>query len=159
MLRPELQDPAEFVDAVDNIVATHSRVALHYFNDGSIEWACPPLRALLHIMRDGNFEGKSLEHPEIRALFSRENLLTSDWYEERLKTQQAQDVRRWQARVRYMEQFLAKQSYADEVERLELRQRLSAARVRLDQAKHRDYLESLRGTIGGEPAIPLVSAR
>jgi hypothetical protein len=157
MLRPELQDAAEFADAVDNIVATHSRVAQHYFNDGSIQWACPPLFALLHIMRDGQFEGKGLDHPDIRSLFSREVLLTSDWYQERLKTQQAQDVRRWHARVRYLEQFVAKQSYADEVERLGLRQRLSEARVRLDQVKHRDYLESLRGTIGGEPAISVAA--
>ena len=157
MLRPELQDAAEFADAVDNIVATHSRVAQHYFNDGSIQWACPPLFALLHIMRDGQFEGKGLDHPDIRSLFSREVLLTSDWYQERLKTQQAQDVRRWQARVRYLEQFVSKQSYSDEVERLGLRQRLSEARVRLDQVKHRDYLESLRGTIGGEPAISIAA--
>jgi hypothetical protein len=30
MLQPELQDPAEFADAVDNIVATHVRVAESY---------------------------------------------------------------------------------------------------------------------------------
>ena len=153
MLRPELQDAHEFADALDNIVTTHRRVAKNYFNDGSIAWACPPLRALLHIMRDGLYEGKTIDDPEIRDLFSREHLLTSDWYEARLKAKQAQDVARWQKRVTYLEKFVNRPSYADEVDRLGLRDRLSAARVRLEQAKHRDYLETLRGTTGAEPAI------
>lgn len=153
MLRPELQDAHEFADALDNIVTTHRRVAKNYFNDGSIAWACPPLRALLHIMRDGLYEGKTIDDPEIRELFSREHLLTSDWYEARLKTKQAQEVARWQKRVTYLEKFVNRPSYADEIERLGLRDRLSAARVRLEQAKHRDYLETLRGTTGAEPTI------
>ena len=33
------------------------RVALNYFEDGSVESACPPLKALLHIMAHGEFEG------------------------------------------------------------------------------------------------------
>jgi len=153
MLRPELQDAHEFADALDNIVTTHRRVAKHYFNDGSIDWACPPLRALLHIMRDGLYEGKRIDDPEIRELFTREHLLTSEWYEARLKAKQAQDVTRWQKRVAYLEKFVNRPSYADEVERLDLRDRVSAARVRLEQVKHRDYLETLRGTTGAEPAI------
>jgi len=49
MLRPELQDLAEFANGVDNIVSTQKRVAKMYFDDGSIRQACPPLQALLHI--------------------------------------------------------------------------------------------------------------
>src|SRR5262249_47362550 len=52
MLRPELQGLDTFADGVDNIVSTQKRVADHYFADGSIADACPPLRALLHLMRD-----------------------------------------------------------------------------------------------------------
>src|SRR5262249_44369623 len=57
MLRPELQDVEIFVNGMDNIVETHKRVAQHYFNDGTIEYACPPLKALLHIMARGQYEG------------------------------------------------------------------------------------------------------
>jgi hypothetical protein len=53
MLRPELQDLEIFVDGMDNIVGTHKRVAEYYFNDGTIEFGCPPLKALLHIMAHG----------------------------------------------------------------------------------------------------------
>ncbi|HTX66320.1 MAG TPA: hypothetical protein VMD31_11155, partial [Opitutaceae bacterium] len=75
MLRPELQDRAAFIDGMDNIIATQQRVAAHYFNDGSVAQACPPLRALLHLMRDDEFEGRGLNHPEIRALFAPEQAL------------------------------------------------------------------------------------
>src|SRR6185503_19282531 len=58
MLRPELQDIDVFVDGMDNIVTTQKRVAEQYFNDGTIESACPPIKALLHIMAHGSYEGK-----------------------------------------------------------------------------------------------------
>ena len=76
MLRPELQNEAVFADSVDIIVTTHKVVAEHYRADGSIEWAVPPLRALLEIMIDGTSrEGWDLTSPEFRALFERENIL------------------------------------------------------------------------------------
>ena len=58
MLRPELQSMEDFVDGLDNIIETQRTVALNYFKDGSIDVACPPLKALLHIMAYGEFEGK-----------------------------------------------------------------------------------------------------
>jgi hypothetical protein len=153
MLQPERQDPAEFASAVDNIVATHQRVAEHYFNDGSLEAACPPLRALLHLMRDGQFEGKPAAHPDVRALFTRENLLASDWYAARLAARQKGEVRLWQRHVAYLEKFVAKSNYADEVNRLGLRGRLSSARVMLDKVRKPEHLAVLRGSLGAEPAL------
>ena len=46
-----------------------------YFEDGSVESACPPIRALLHIMVNGDFEGMTLDSPELRAMFSRDAVL------------------------------------------------------------------------------------
>jgi hypothetical protein len=46
---------------------TQKQVAQAYFEDGSVEMACPPLRALLHIMRDGHFENQSLNDPKVRS--------------------------------------------------------------------------------------------
>ena len=63
MLRPETQDLASFVDGVDNIVTTQKQIAENYFADGSVALACPPLKALLHIMRDGQYEGKDINDP------------------------------------------------------------------------------------------------
>ncbi|HAB19920.1 MAG TPA: hypothetical protein DCE44_26245, partial [Verrucomicrobiales bacterium] len=153
MLQPERQDPAEYADGVDNVVATHRRVAGQYFDDGSIAQACPPLRALLHLMRDGQWEGKGLGDPEFRAQFSRESLLKSDWYEERLRAKQKLDLRLWQRHLQYLERFTGKVSYSDEVQRLGISERMARARATLERVKRKEYLDSLRGTLGAEPAV------
>ena len=156
-LRPELQNPDEFADAIDNITATQRRVAEHYFTDGSVADAIPPLRALLHIMRDGTFEGHELESPTIRELFDPAQARVSLWYQARLRAKQAVDVRRYRRFTEYFGRFLAKPAYAPEAIRLGLYERQAAARGCLSQAEAESYPDSLRGTIGAEPAI--VAAR
>jgi hypothetical protein len=153
MLRPERQDLATFVDGMDNIIATQQRVAAHYFNDGSVAQACPPLRALLHLMRDGSFEDRDLAHPEIRALFAPQQALASDWYHERLTARQAIAVRQWRRHLAYLEKFLAKANYADEAARLGIPARFEAARAEYNRVKGPGYLGELRGTLGAEPAL------
>lgn len=153
MLKPELQDLAEFADGMANIVTTQAQVAQHYFNDGSIAQACPPLHALLHLMRDGVYDGKDLAHADIRALFDRETILASDWYHQRLVAKQAVDIAQWNGHTAYLEQFLLRASYAGEAERLGVAGRLEAARKQLARVKSPDYLKELHGTLGAEPAI------
>jgi phosphoenolpyruvate carboxykinase (diphosphate) len=154
MLRPELQGMENFIEGMDNIVATQKRVAGHYFADGSIAWACPPLRALLHIMRDDHYEGKTLGDTEIRALFRRENVLSSDWYHERLRAKQGVDARLWERHVNYLERFQRNPSYAGVAERMGIAQRLEAARTKLAEVHAPDYVERLVGMTGAEPAVP-----
>ena len=64
LLRPEMQDPAVFADGVNNITEAQQRVAESYFDDGTIDDACPPLQALLHIMAYGHYEGNDAHHPD-----------------------------------------------------------------------------------------------
>jgi len=151
MLRPELQNMETFADGMDNIISTQQRVAAHYFEDGSIAEACPPLRALLHIMRDDKFEGKGIDHPEIREMFTREDMLSSDWYAARLKAKQHVDQRLWQRHVSYLETFLTKAGYADEAARLGIRSRLAEARQTLAAVKKPSHLKQLHGTLGTDP--------
>jgi hypothetical protein len=148
MLKPEMQGLDVFVDGMNNIVETHRRVAQSYFADGSIELACPPLRALLHIMRDGQFEGKGVEHSAIRGLFTRAALLESEWYADRLRAKQDVDVQLWRKHVKYLEAFLAKSNYADEAVRLGIAGRLESAREQLNRVMDGGYGASLAGTIG-----------
>lgn len=157
MLKPEFQGLETFVEGMDNIVATQKRVAEHYFADGSIEWCCPPIKALLHIMRDGHFGGKSLGDPEIRILFTRESVLASDWYGARLAAKRGVDVRLWQRHVAYLEEFLRKPNYADVAERLGVPVRLEQARARLAAVRAPGYADSLVGMTGAEPAIPVLA--
>lgn len=153
MLKPELQDPEAFADGMDNIVATQRRVAAHYFNDGSVELACPPLRALLQIMREEPADRDLLRDPEFRALFSRESMLASEWYLERLRARQRVDIQLGQRHVAALEKFLARPNYAEEAARLGIRGRLRVARANLELAKSRSYLDQLTGTLGAEPSI------
>jgi hypothetical protein len=152
MLRPEMQGMEVFIDGMSNIVETQARVANAYFADGSIELACPPLRALLHIMRDGQFDGKGLEHAEIRGEFTRENMLESGWYAERLNAKQVKDIALWERHEAYLNGFLGKESHSAEADRLGVNARLDRVRESLEEMRAPAYVEKLRGTIGVAPA-------
>ncbi|HEX9046881.1 MAG TPA: hypothetical protein VF988_07625 [Verrucomicrobiae bacterium] len=151
MLKPELQDKDCFADGMDNIVTTQKRVAQMYFNDGSIAQACPPIKALLHIMRHDHFEGKGLQDPEFRKLFTRENLLASDWYAARLAAKQRVDTALWRRHVDYLNHFLRKPNHADVAEELKIGDRLTQARKTLEHVASPEYLKNLAGTLGAEP--------
>ena len=145
MLRPEMQDLAAFAAGVDAIVDAQTRVAKTYFDDGSVEAACPPLQALLHIMVYGNYSGMTLDHPTIRRLFSREALLTSDWYRERLETKRRRDVALWRRHESALEAAPRDQrGGAQELRRCTIRDQLA----RLNSP---DYLNELVGTLGADP--------
>jgi hypothetical protein len=151
MLQPELQDPSVFADGIDNIVSTQKRVAKMYFDDGSVNNACPPLKALLHIMLHDKWEGKTLESPEFRKLFTRESLFASDWYAARLVAKQKVDRHLWQRHVEYLDRFLKRTSHAEEASRLFIADRLKNARKNLEEIESAAYLKKLHGTTGVEP--------
>jgi hypothetical protein len=154
ILKPELQDMDIFADGMDNIVNTQRDVALRYFKDGSVGQACPPLRALLEFMAHGSGEVRSLDDPAIRGLFTRENLVASDWYRARLAARQGVERRLWTKHVLYLDRFLKMPSLADEAARLGISERLTRARSRLSDIDAPGYAESLQGTIGAEPLQP-----
>lgn len=152
-LRPELQDRAVFADGMDNIVAAMKTAAESYFADGSIEQAIPPLQALLHLMRDGTWQGGDASAPEFRALFTRESLLASDWYAARLQAQQRRDAEQWETRALYLERFLDRENYADVAAKLDIAGRLAATKLAATAAKQPAYVENLTGTLGLDPAL------
>ena len=153
MLRPETQDPAAFADGVDNIVTTQKLIAENYFDDGSIGLACPPLRALLHIMRDGQYEGKDIADPALRSLFTREALLGSQWYRERLVTQQAIDARQWKRHVHYLREFLSRPNPLSPALRREVTARLTQAQGQCEATESPEYADSLSGFLGADPSV------
>jgi hypothetical protein len=131
LLRPEKQGLATFVSGVEAICEAQRGVAELYIEDGSIEAACPPIKALLHIMAFGHYEGKAVTDPAIRGMFTREALLASSWYRERLLARQRRDIELWKRHV-------AATGRAD-------------ARARLARVQSPDYPDSLVGTIGADP--------
>ena len=154
MLRPELQDEAIFADSVDVIVTTHKVVAEHYRTDGSIEWAVPPLRALLEIMIDGvSREGWNLASPEFRAQFERENILNSAWYSERLDAKAARDARQAREAIEALARFYKGENNEEVIERLGLDERLAAARAWLEEVTSQAYRDHLVGSLGLQPSL------
>ena len=154
ILRPETQDLAVFVDGVENICEAQERVARRYLEDGSIEDACPPLRALIHIMAEGHYQGRTIRDPAIRGLFTREALLASDWYRERLEVKQQRDIQLARRLVHNLQQFLELRHYADEAHRLDANARLERAKARLATVQDPAYLDALVGTLGADPLQP-----
>lgn len=156
ILRPETQDLRIFTDSVEVMAATHERVAQAYLRDGTIESACPPVRALLEIMAHGaTADGLTLDDPAFRELFTRESVLASDWYAERLAAAQAERVARADAGIAELEAFLdagaqgASGASGDGVaDRLALRARLDAVREAREEAASPAAREALVGTIG-----------
>jgi len=98
-----------------------------------VEAACPPVKALLHIMAFGEYEGKTVHDPSIRAMFTRESMMASNWYRERLQARQRRDVELWTRHAQASE----------------------AGRGVLERVSSPAYLEELVGTIGADPCTAL----
>ena len=127
-------------------------MALNYFEDGSVDAACPPLKALLHIMAHGQFEGKTLSDPRFRGMFDRNAVLASEWYQERLTTKQKRDIGLWQRHIAALQSFSPEADGAAGVS-FDLQERLRNGREQLARVTAAGYLSELRGTIGADPLL------
>jgi hypothetical protein len=102
-------------------------------------------------MAEGQFDGKDLSHPDIRQLFSKEALLASDWYKQRLAIKQQRDMALYQRHVDYLTQFLAQAETRCEPDGIAHCEALLAeARGKLDEVSAPAYLESLWGSLGAD---------
>lgn len=153
ILRPEEQGMDIFVDGIRNIVDTQKQVALNYFEDGSVDAACPPLKALLNVMAYGEYEGMGYRDPEFRSMFTLESLKSSDWYNERLDTKQNVDIDMWERHQLYLKDFLEKDINEGMEERIDeegLRRRIDR---RLSTFKSKEYRDKLDGCLGVDPSL------
>ncbi len=150
LLRPEKQGLAPFVAGVDAIVEAQRLVALNYFEDGSIDAACPPIKALLHVMAHGNYNGMTEKDEAFRALFRRETVMESDWYKARLTAKQERDQALWQRHKTALDQFVSGGLGQGEAK---WRTTLCAVSKQLDRVTSSQFLKDLNGTIGLEPSI------
>jgi phosphoenolpyruvate carboxykinase (diphosphate) len=147
ILHPEIQDRMAFIDGIKNITQAQERVAKGYLEDGSIADACPPLKALITIMATGSFEGKTAGDAGIRAMFSLDYLLGSDWYRRRLETKQRKDIALWRRHLEYLNGYSP-----DSEPDVDLSARRRHAAAELERVSSPSYLESLIGTLGADPS-------
>lgn len=151
LLRPEQQDLASFTDGILHITEAQQRVAQRYFDDGSLEQACPPIQALLSIMAKGEWNGHTAASPELRSMFTREYMLASDWYRERLKVKQQRDIALLERHRASLENYLARIHHADAARELELTKKLDYVKAELANVRDASYVDRLVGTIGADP--------
>lgn len=149
ILKPETQDIIAFADGVNNIVENQYKVAQQYIDDGSINDACPPLYALLHIMVHGEYQGKTINDHEIRQLFTLEYLLDSDWYQERLEIKQQRNILLWQKHISSLETYRQREIAIDDD--IDVTALLTKTKAKLKIVQSSSYLQSLVGTIGADP--------
>ena len=152
-LRPETQGLDAYVDGILNITEAQQRVARQYFEDGSIEDACPPLRALLSVMAEGSFDGEDAHGPKLRALFTRESLLASAWYRNRLIAKRRGDERLWRRHLAYLDECLSRSARLAPSLAAELHRRRGLIDAELERLGSTDYLEAQIGTLGLDPKL------
>lgn len=150
MLRPEIQDMDAYVDGINNIVEAQQKVAQSYIDDGTVNDACPPLQAILYIMAEGTYQGKTIDDPSIREMFTRDYLVQSDWYQERLRIKQQRESALWQRNREYVGQKLDALAETEIQQRDDLQQRLERADEMLAWVSSDAYLEQLEGTLGAD---------
>ncbi len=150
ILRPEKQDLAMFVTGVQAITEAQRSVALNYFKDRSIDIACPPIKALLHIMAYGEYDGMLESDPCLLKMFTRESLLASDWYRDRLRAKQSIDIALWTRHIAALDRLMASSMLVCQID---CESRIKKAHQQLDRVKSASYLAELVGTIGADPSV------
>ena len=159
ILQPEFQDRNSFADGVKYIAEAQQRVAVQYFEDGSIEQACPPLQALLTIMAHGTWQGKTERDPSVRAMFTRAALLKSDWYRARLIAKQQQDLALWHRHEATLATYVKDREDTDSVLLETIRHRQQFVASQLAKVRRSEYLAELVGTLGTDPFLIAASQR
>lgn len=151
MLKPELQGLEDYVDGIKNIVEAQQKVALRYFEDGSVEAAIPPLKILLHIMAYGNYKGKAISDPELRHYFDRDYVINSDWYKARLAIKQKKDICFYKKQIAYLKAFITNPNNSNLVAEMQIKAQLETLKQSYKTVKSDTYIKTLNGTIGADP--------
>ena len=154
MLKPELRDEGLYADSMKNLLETGKNIAQRYFNDNSIEKACPPLKALLTIMTEGEWEGNKLTDKKFRDLFEPSNILQSDWYNERLKTRIQVTRNYWESRIEYLNNFIKDQANKENCKRLSILEKKEFALNALAElTDNKAAVDRIFGCLGTDPSL------
>lgn len=148
ILHPELQSMAEYVDGIENIAAAMEKSAKAYFEDGSVDAAIPPLKAVLSVMATGTYEGKTIHAPEVRRLFERDYVVNSDWYKKRLEDYRGQEIAYMEKSIAYIRNFIAEKAEPGSLSVRRAQTELARSKDRLEQLLAKDYLDLVDGSLG-----------
>ncbi|EDR27680.1 hypothetical protein, conserved [Entamoeba dispar SAW760] len=146
-LKPELQDLAIYADSYEYIEQTDKGVAMNYIKDGTVEGACPPLKALIYIMANGEYNGMTRESKEFRDMFDAKTILNSEWYKERLITRQKLEINKLNKDLAYLNKTITEKPRLAET----LNKQIIAVKEELQYVSSEEYLIDIDGSIGTDP--------
>ena len=101
-------------------------------------------------MAKGRGEARSLNDPEVRAMFTRESMFASAWYRERLDAKRRADIRLWECHEKYLKQFCSKANHQDVAKQMQLETRFRQTQERIEFLKTDEYRQRLDGTLGAD---------
>jgi hypothetical protein len=156
ILKPELQNLDDYADGILHIAEAQQKVAERYLDNESFQLACPPLQAILSIMATGDWHGLDAQSPEVREMFTREYLLSSDWYRARLVRKREIDIAFWKRNVDYLKAYLEQSERSETAKELKLKSRLEFAEQQEDRVSAPGFVEELVGTLGADPMRAIV---
>ena len=103
-------------------------------------------------MAKGHWEGKDVNHPDVRRLFTLEAMLASDWYRTRLDTQQKKEKNLLVRHRTALENALAGLP-PERVLALGLHERMARLKQEIQWAESPGALKSLEGYLGADPTL------
>lgn len=148
ILQPELQDSESFYDGIKYICEAHRQVATRYIEDGTVDQLVPPLKALAYIMSTGSYEGKTIQSPEFREMFTREAILKSEWYQARLDRKQTVDTNLLKRHEEALNAWVEKSGHSQSPFLNELKRRQEWVKAEQGNVETTEYRENLVGTLG-----------
>ncbi|ELP91606.1 hypothetical protein EIN_129860 [Entamoeba invadens IP1] len=149
MLKPEKQDLAIYADSYEYMSQTDKGIAGNYIEDGTVEGACPPLKALLYIMATGSYNGMTIESKEFRAMFEPENVFSSEWYKLRLQTRQKTEVAKLNKNLKYLKDMIVARPRLTE----KITEQIKEVNEELAYISSEQYLQDIDGSIGTDPYL------
>ncbi|ELP84304.1 hypothetical protein EIN_065890 [Entamoeba invadens IP1] len=148
-LKPEKQDLAIYADSYEYMAQTDKGIAGNYIEDGTVEGACPPLKALLYIMANGSYNGMTIESKEFRDLFDPKAVFASEWYKLRLQTRQKVEEKKLNKDLTYLNKMLANRPrIADKIN-----EQIKEVKEELAYISSEQYLQDIDGSIGTDPYL------
>jgi len=109
-------------------------------------------------MAYGHYCGMDVHAPEIRVMFTRETLLESDWYRQRLQVKRERDLALWMCKLNELTRFAQNPRNVDESRRLGLDARIAYAQARLDELSDPESWRLFIGTLGADPLASIEEA-
>ena len=101
-------------------------------------------------MANGSYEGKTIDDPDFRYMFTRDYLISSKWYQQRLKNKQQRDAALWQLNHAYVEKQLAETLDYEQDKKAYLQEHLDESDRMIQVVSSEAYMQQLQGTLGAD---------